>query len=278
MKDQTRPTADLHEADVAEHSLVYGTPMTAEVAGQFLDLASEAFIGDWRAEFDRSYWSRIRTLTIDGSVASGAILHPVGQWFGGRRVGSYAFGTAVTATQYRRRRIGYALMLHVFREANERGVPLSVLYTATPEYYRRLGYEAAGERCIFDADIHQLADKPEDAKISPLSADNEQVVYRIYRDFAACRPGCLDRDEFFWRRILGTHDNARRYLYCIEFGDACEGYVCLGRRRGNRCCWYETSSASHNVRPGLRSRSCPGTRPQRVPCCSRTGRRGRCTN
>jgi len=231
MKDLTLPAAGLDEAHLGENSLEYGEPATADIAARFLDMASEAFMGDWRAEFDRSHWRRIRTLTIGGEVASGVILHPLGQWFGGRRVGSYALAAAVTASQYRRRKIGRALMLYLFREAAENCVPLSVLYTTAPEYYRQLGYEAAGQRCIFNADMHELADKPQDAHISPISSKEDGVVYRVYQEFAACRSGCLDRDGFFWRRILGSGDDVRRYLYGIEFGDGCEGYICFARRR-----------------------------------------------
>lgn len=220
---------------IPEDSIRYGEPATPDEADRFFDLADEAFAADsrpFRAEWQRD--SHLRTLTIGGELAAGLAIHPSGLWFGGQHIASHAIAAVATVSHRRRSGIGHALMARVLKEARATGVPLTVLYASTPAFYRAVGYETAGERCVFKVETRELPREPGAATIKQQLLADQQPLRALYRSFAASHPGCLDRGEHFWRSIFTPTDDSKRYLYAIEYDDALEGYVCFktGRDKG----------------------------------------------
>jgi predicted acetyltransferase len=215
------------------NSLRYGRP-TREQAEVFVGMAGQAFAFDatqWLDSLDTDGWDNMRTLTDGNDVVGGLVIHATGQWFGGQRLASHEISALVAATQLRRKKIGRALTLNVLRESRAAGVPLSVLYASTANFYRLVGYEPAGEALFWRAPTHQLPTATEGATFVPFTADEQQPVRELYRRFASERSGLLDRSDHFWRMHLRPYDGSKRYAYRIEFAGALEGYVCFQHAR-----------------------------------------------
>lgn len=214
-------------------SFTYGKPETLERAQQFVDLCGEAFAfdaGPWRAALERDGWGGVRVLTEGDGIAAGLVIHPTAQWFGEQRVLCHAIAGVVTAAQHRRRGAGKAVMLHMLREARQNAVPLTALYGSTPTFYRSVGYEPAGYRCIFSAELGHLPPVPPEARFMPIPVD-AGAIRALYRDFAVRQSGCLDRTDHFWRQCLKPDDGSKRHVYGVWFGDLLEGYVTLAHNR-----------------------------------------------
>jgi predicted acetyltransferase len=187
----------------------------------------------WRVGLERDGWNDIRLLTSDDELIAGLVIHRTGQWFGGRRIASHAIGAVITAPHCRRRGAGRELMLRMLREARRDGVPLSVLYASTPTFYRGVGYEPAGQRCLWKIDVQHLPDAAEGGRSRPFSVEDRadvQAVRELYAAFAASHSGCVDRSDHFWRQHLNPYDNSKRYLYRIDFDGVLEGYLSLMSR------------------------------------------------
>lgn len=213
--------------------LRYGKPTRGQ-AEAFVVMTGQAFAFDpaqWLSSLGDHGWENMRTLTDDQGVAGGLVIHATGQWFGGRRLASHAISAVVAAPQFRRRRVGHTLTLHGLREARAAKVPLSVLFASTPNFYRGLGYEPAGDQMFFRAPTHDLPTSTEGARYVPFNADEQSKAHELYQRFASERSGLLDRNEHFWRSHFLPYDGSKRYAYLLDFSGALEGYVSLQHAR-----------------------------------------------
>lgn len=213
--------------------LTYGKP-TRPQAETFIVLAGQAFAFDpaqWLSSLGDDGWDNVRTLSDGEDVAAGLVIHTTGQWFGGRRLASHAISAVVAAPQSRRRKLGHTLMLHALRETRAVNAPLSVLYASTPNFYRGLGFEPAGDQMFWRTATHHLPSETEGASYVPFTAAEQAGVHELYVAFARAHTGLLDRTPHFWRAHLQPYDGSKRYAYRIEFAGELEGYVSLQHAR-----------------------------------------------
>lgn len=192
-------------------------------------LCTEAFGGDPSTALDRvddAYAQRTRVVLRDEQVAAGLNYYDVGQCFGGQRLRCWAIGGLVTHPAYRGRNVGRDLTLGMLREARAQGVPLCVLYASTPTFYRKCGFEPAGQVCAWGVPSHCLPAFPEalDAyDVVPFEAD-DAAVRACYAAFAQTQNGPIDRGETFWQRQLAPR-RGHRYRYRFELDGTTEAYL-----------------------------------------------------
>lgn len=217
-------------------TLTYGKPTRAQ-AETFVTLSGQAFAFDptqWLSSLDGDSWDNIRTLTDGDRVEAGLVIHAARQWFGGQRLPSHAISAVLTAPESRRKKLGYSLMLHWLREARAAGVPLGVLYASTPAFYRRVGFEPAGQRMAWKVPTHQLPTDTVDARYLPMGPGAQDELGELYARFARRQAGLLDRTPHFWRAHLQPYDGSKVYLHGIELDGVLEGYVSLQHARPNK--------------------------------------------
>lgn len=200
-------------------------------------LCAEAFGGDPATALDRlddAGVKQTRVVVRDGRVAAALNYYDVGQFFHGRRLRSWAIGGLVTHPAYRARGVGRELTLGMLHEAKQQGVPLSVLYASTPTFYRKCGFEPAGEASAWGVASHQLPAFPEaleDFDVVPFEAD-DPAVRACYTAFIQTQNGPLDRDDKLWARLL-TPRSGHRFNYRFDIDGQTEGYVSLSGDRSD---------------------------------------------
>jgi predicted acetyltransferase len=170
-------------------------------------------IGERRAD--------LRIVRIDGRVAGGLTLIPMGQWFGGRSVPTVGIGGVGVDPQERASGLASALMRGTLEELHASGCALSTLYPATQPVYRRAGYELAGWRVTYSLDANLIDVRDRSLPIEVCDPVEPDPLAPIYTARAQRTNGNLDRSEQFWGRIV---DNPKGDVQAYLVGDG-EGYV-----------------------------------------------------
>jgi len=183
----------------------YGPPAGEEEMVQLSALIAWAFAADqqryaqWLA---RLGLERQRVLRDGGAVAAGLVNYPMGQFFGGRCVPVWGVGCVAVPPERRGQGLGRQLMTANLREMHAAGVPLSPLYPATQTLYRRLGWELAGTRLVYELDLPALAKMPAAGGwLRRAQSPEDEDIRRLYRTAAQHTDGHLDRCATIWERL-----------------------------------------------------------------------------
>jgi predicted acetyltransferase len=167
-----------------------------------------------------------RLLRCNGKVVAGLVAVPVGQWFGGRSVFSWAIRLVGVGLEHRSRRVAPLLMGDMLHEAQRQGVALSVLYPATQPLYRAVGYEQAG--------VNQLLSMPVDAarlrdhgldlrRVDRMAAIDRMAPLHEMR--ARRTSGHIDRNDWFWQRVLQPRQLPETHVFEVVGGGDAQGYM-----------------------------------------------------
>jgi predicted acetyltransferase len=155
----------------------------------------------------------IRIVELDGAPAGALTPHGCGQVFGGAAVSTALVAGVAVAPCWRGRGVGGSMLAALLRELNEEGVTLCTLYASNMPLYRKVGFEVAGSRCLYDVELASLAGtRPRGAELVRLPLDDLdpsqplpaslRPVEESYRHAAIASAGLLDRTAFFWREKL----------------------------------------------------------------------------
>ncbi len=165
----------------------------------------------------------------DDKPVGGAVVFPIGQWFGGRSVPSSGISAVGIEPAERASGAGTALMRAILTELHENGTALSSLYPATQTVYRRCGYELAGDNIRYrlgtdDVDVRDRA-------LTIELSDDREVFAMLYSERARRTSAVLDRTTNFWKRLWEPWDgDVQGYL--VGGDDGPEGYVLYSLRAG----------------------------------------------
>jgi predicted acetyltransferase len=155
----------------------------------------------------------IRIAELDGTPAGALTRLRCGQFFGGAALPT-AFVAGVAVEPRRRGRgVGGGMLTRLLSELFEEGVALCTLYASNMPLYRKVGFEVAGGRCLYDVELAALAgERPRNADLIHVALDDLDpakplpaalyAVEKSYRCAAAASAGLLDRTTFFWREKL----------------------------------------------------------------------------
>lgn len=105
------------------------------------------------------------------------------------------------------------MLAALMRELHEEGAALCTLYASNMPLYRKVGFEVAGSRCLYDVDLAALSgERPRSAELVRVSLDDLdpsqplppalRPVEESYCRAAIASAGLLDRTAFFWREKL----------------------------------------------------------------------------
>jgi predicted acetyltransferase len=166
-------------------------------------------------------------------VVGTALLLPMGQYFGNRRVSMTGVAGVAVAPHYQRQGCATTLMRSIVEELNAQGIALSTLYGSALPLYRKAGYECAGSRFVAQIDPKRLGVRERGGILLPMDAAGETRVRALYGAHAPAFPGFLDRSEYIWTRLF--HPWGGRTPTCIlvsrDDGQV-EGYVSYVKERG----------------------------------------------
>jgi predicted acetyltransferase len=211
------------------------TPVTDAQQQQCLEIWRDAFHVDdrWSAEFQsRVGWNLVRRIEHQGQVGAAAVVHPFGQYFGGKSLGCAGLALVACAPQFRSRGLTRGLLTEILREQHRARVPLSALYPSTRTLYRKLGYETAGAIFRYSVPLDRIRVRAERGELRPIVESDRPAVHRVYRDWAVTQPGLLERNDFLWRRVEVARDGTTRRGYLALIGGEARGYVYHHRGEG----------------------------------------------
>lgn len=141
----------------------------------------------------------VRLLRQGKRIIGGLVIYRAGQFFGGRSVPTWGIAGVAVSPELRSQGHANFLMKECLTEAAREGVALSTLYPATQRPYRNLGWEVAGRRVKLGVPCKSLP-VHETSGLEEVDARDSRLV-ELYRQWAASRPGCMDRNDPLWERV-----------------------------------------------------------------------------
>lgn len=170
--------------------------------------------------------SAIRLLRDGDSLRAALCEIPMGQWFGGARVEMLGVAGVSVAAESRGRGFAKRLMLEMLEQAHARRVAVSTLYPATLTLYRNVGYELAGTRYHYSAQLARLPRWSSELELAPLTPGRENEAEALYRGQASAHPGMLDRCGYIWNRVRAPRGEPARAV-AVEGAQGLAGYLYL---------------------------------------------------
>ncbi len=170
----------------------------------------------------------IRVLEASGTLGAMLIVIPMGQWFGGRSLPMAGIAGVTVAREARGKGAASTLMAAYMRELNATQVPISTLYPASVELYRRSGFELSGGCYRLSAPLRDLRGIGDPAAVRRLGPDDWAAIQRTHRLYGARNNGVLDRGENIWNRVRKPRW-AEVSMFGVDGADGLDGYAIVGR-------------------------------------------------
>ena len=147
----------------------------------------------------------MRCAYVDDRVVATAAESPFTQWFGGNRLACSGVWGVATEPERRGQGLASACTGTLMDDARRRGTPVTALFPAVVEPYRRLGYELAGTYDEFRVALDALPavnthDLPT-VELAEVERDQDAIM-ACYARWLARRNGTIEPDATFWRTRL----------------------------------------------------------------------------
>jgi predicted acetyltransferase len=178
---------------------------------------------DWMAMLGPENFRAVRS---EGRIVAGLGFARMGQWFGGARVPLAAITAVGVAPDQRGGGFGGAMLRRTLEELQLDGIALAALYPSTLPYYRRAGFERAGQRVSYELPLEAIDVNARSLDLVPAVAGRYEEIYRAYEQRAQRSAGNLDRPAWMWRQRLESKEK-QPYRFLIANGGNIEGYVVL---------------------------------------------------
>ncbi|MGD1873848.1 MAG: enhanced intracellular survival protein Eis [Mastigocoleus sp.] len=221
----------------------YGTPEGSEELKLLGAVVAQCFVGS--PEEEEKYLNligleNIRTLRQGNQIAGGLGTIPMSQWWGEKKVSMTGIGAVAIAPEYRGGGVAVSLMQETIKELYTQGVSTSVLYPAVQRLYRKVGYEQAGSRFVWEVPTNSLDIRKELSNqvlplvsISPGENKEEKKLRELYSQQAQSINGHLERHNFNWHKIVKPSNVENTYAYLFGSSDKPEGYVIFYQHEEN---------------------------------------------
>jgi predicted acetyltransferase len=174
----------------------------------------------------RAGLENVRVAVSGRDVVGGAVLLPMGQWFGGQSVPMMGIAGVAVAPHARGRGVAATLMRAVLAEIAQRRVALSTLFASTQTLYRSVGYELAGSRYRVTLQTAQADSMPRELDVRAIGEADRAAVRELYAQHAREHDGHLDRGDYIWHRVETARDKSVM-SYLVEHDGTPEGYAYL---------------------------------------------------
>ncbi|MFC8851367.1 MULTISPECIES: GNAT family N-acetyltransferase [unclassified Micromonospora] len=224
--------------------ITIGRPGDFDELARLFEIAFHTTLGTETREAERSIWEPQRSLLVfDGAdlVASAAAFTRELTVPGAAVPAAHVTMVGVLPT-HRRRGLLTRLMRRQLREVRDAGrEPVAVLWASEGRIYPRFGYGLAAQQLAVECATTELRLPAPTAAEGQLRLDRPAArraeLARVYDRQRADRPGWSDRDDRWWRYVLGDppggRDDAteRRVLLHEAPDGTLDGYA-LWRSRG----------------------------------------------
>lgn len=175
--------------------------------------------------------NNFRVIRCNEKVAGGLAIYQMGQWFGGRCIPMAGLAAVGVAPEYRGQGIAVELLRETLKELYAEQIPISTLYPAIASLYRRVGYEYAGSRCLWELSLSTLKPRLSTLELEKMKKIETEELMEVYRQQAAYNDGYLDRHKVIWKYITTVPEHEELYGYWIGSASQPEGYVIFQQKR-----------------------------------------------
>jgi len=186
----------------------------------------------WEEYFDPQKNARLDPSAVyvaeeDGGARASATVLPLEAFVDGRAVPMGGVAAVMSHPAYRRR--GYAgdLLRAALKGMRDRGQHLSMLWPFAHAFYRRYGWELAGEGISYTLKPNDLPTSAEQSRVRAYREGDLMEMALLLEKEAAGHPLCVRRGQGRWRQTLrGADPNTRETQAAVyEGGGGVEGYV-----------------------------------------------------
>jgi predicted acetyltransferase len=211
---------------MAQDAVEYITPQAEDIAAleAVLDPALHFAAGTTRNWIETLGIGNFRAGLHAGRAVAGLCLVRMGQWFGGARVAMVGLSAVGVAPDRRGSGVGSALLRRVLEELHAEGVPLAALYPSSLRFYRRAGFERAGQRITYELPLAAIDVDDRSLTLMPFEASQYEEAHRIYELRARRSSGNLDRPAWVWQGRVERKDS-QIFRFLVKNGASTEGYV-----------------------------------------------------
>jgi len=188
-----------------------------------------------------------------GRIASIVRIIPYTIWVGGKDLRMGGIGGVATWADCQGKGYAGRLMRQSVAVMRERGEIVSALYPFSHRYYRKFGWETAGQRLFLSeftqADVHRYEER--DWVRACLDDADFESVQKVYQSYASGYNGMVVRDSDNWKRRLKGLSDAGGQAYLIEHDGKPLGYFfCVNRATApgaNESQTHEFACLSHEA-------------------------------
>ncbi|HEX5690129.1 MAG TPA: GNAT family N-acetyltransferase [Roseiflexaceae bacterium] len=159
-----------------------------------------------------------------GRIVAGLGFARMGQWYGGRSVPLAAITAVGVSPDMRGTGVGTALLRGALEELRAAGTPLAALYPSSLRFYRRAGFERAGQRVYYEMPLEAIDVDDRTLDLVPIEPAHYDQVKHVYATRAVRSSGNLDRPEWMWKLRLEPKDK-QPYRFLVRSSGRNEGYV-----------------------------------------------------
>jgi predicted acetyltransferase len=209
-------------------SFEYKTLSHPEDAKHLRFILEQCFVmptGDSEIFLNRIGLENFRLICRDGLVAGGLGTLSMGLWLGGQSVPMVGIAGVGIAPEYRGSGAAIALMQYTIRELYAQETPISVLYPATQQLYRKAGYEQGGHYCGWEISTQDIQIQKQPLPLQPIANLNHEIFHHLYQQQAKLTHGYLDRNQAIWQGIIRPDGQETVYGYFIGSQDQPQGYI-----------------------------------------------------
>ena len=200
------------------------------------EIATQTFnFGDdrWPSFVDMVGRENIRVArNAEQEMIGGLSYYPIGQWFGGKSVATAGIALVCIAPEQRSKGYAFEMLSSVMRDLRRDGFPLATLYPSTQQFYRKLGFEQAGNSYSYACPLKDIAGcRPKLPMRRVERPPQFSLLDRLASERAKRTNGNLDRNEGMWKRLCRDLGDGKLFVYVVgEVGSEC-GYLIYDQTR-----------------------------------------------
>lgn len=195
-------------------------PQVVALRGTAFDVPSEEWSSPETIRDAELEW--IRLVSVEGRVVSCLTILPMQVYIGAARVPMGGIGQVATLAEERNKGYASALMRDTLRLLPQRGLCTSALFPFSFRYYRKFGYELAGNHCQFWSRPSNIPQFREREQCRPIQLNGDlKLLGQLYERHCQIRSCGILRSPERWSELL-TGNGKSAVLY--EIGEA-RGYL-----------------------------------------------------
>jgi len=196
-------------------------------------------VSEWEGYYEPEKNARldpgaVYVIEEDGDVRASATVLPLEAFVDGRVVRLGGVAAVMAHPAYRRRGYAGELMRAALAAQRERGQHLSMLWPFAHAFYRRYGWELAGEAISYTLKPTDLPTSAEQARVRAYREGDLTELALLLEKEAVRHPLCVRRGERRWRQTLegaGSNVEGTQAAVCEKDGRV-EGYLLYRQRSG----------------------------------------------